>query len=552
LHDGVSGDEGTQDRWDRRAVLRLLGGSAAAVGLGACSSGGSSGEKRKGTTTTGSSTSTTGSSTSTTAASPTTAATTAATDADWAALERMLAAGVTRPGEARYPVEKQLFNPLFDGVQPQGIAHCSSAKDVAACLRFAEDHGLPFAVRGGGHSFAGYSTSTGLVIDMGPMAGVELGAGGVATVGAGARLIDVYAGLANRGVMIPAGSCPSVGIAGLTLGGGVGVVSRKYGLTIDSLDAVEIVLADGRVVTCDEEHEPDLFWALRGAGGGSFGVVTSFRFRTYPAPSLALGGMRWPWSAADRVLAAWQEWAPNAPPELWSNALLLAGDERGGDPTVRVGAVYVGSSDSLDGLLADLARRVGVTPSHRYRLHKGYLDAMRFEGGCSDTSVQRCRPVSAGGVLEREASVARAEYLAKPLSAEGRGTIVDAVERHQRDPQLRGGGVAFDAYGGAIARVAPDATAFAHRNPICGVLLNGTFPAGAPASMVDAASAWVDGLGRDLAAEVNGEAYQNYVDPRREDWAHAYYARNLSRLKQAKAMYDPHDRFHFAQSIPLP
>jgi FAD/FMN-containing dehydrogenase len=555
--EGDPASEGLAGRWDRRAVLRLLGGSAAAVGLGACS--GSSGDgdgtatTRRGSTTTRGSTSSTGAtSTSTTGATTTTAGSTAATEADWTALARALPAGLTRPSDRRYPVDKQLFNPLFDGVRPQGIAHCRSAADVATCLRFAEDHGVPFAVRGGGHSFAGYSTSTGLVIDLGAMSGIGVGRSGSADVGAGARLIDVYAGLAGHGVMIPAGSCPSVGIAGLTLGGGVGVVSRKYGLTIDSLDAVEIVLADGRQVTCDADHEPDLFWALRGAGGGSFGVVTSFRFRTNPAPSLALGGMRWPWGAAERVLEAWQEWAPSAPDELWSNALLLAGDERGGDPTVRVGAVYVGSSDALDGLLADLARRVGVAPSHRYRLHKGYLDAMRFEGGCSDTSVRACRPASEGGSLAREASVARAEYLAKPLSAHGRSVVVDAVERHQRDPQLRGGGVAFDAYGGAINRVAPDATAFVHRTPICGVLLNGTFPDDAPAAMVDAARAWVDGLGRDLAGEVDGEAYQNYVDPRRTDWAAAYYGSNLARLQRVKAHYDPHDRFHFPQSIPLP
>ncbi|HEY4376607.1 MAG TPA: FAD-binding oxidoreductase, partial [Acidimicrobiales bacterium] len=461
--------------------------------------------------------------------------------------------------DAGYDADRLLFNPLFDGVHPQGIARCGSAADVAACLAFTEAHGVPFAVRGGGHSFGGYSTSTGLVIDLTPMSQVAVGPGSTAQIGAGARLIDVYAGLADHGVMIPAGSCPTVGIAGLTLGGGVGVVSRKYGLTIDNLQAAEVVLADGRTVTCDDRHEPDLFWALRGGGAGSFGVVTSFTFRTRPAPSLALGGLHWPWSAAGAVLSAWLDWAPTAPDELWSNALLLAQDtvpsghgKEGGEPTVRVGAVYVGSSGGLASLLDDLVRRVGHAPISRTGHTAGYLDAMRYEGGCSDRSIAQCRLPSQGpaGQLAREASVARAEYLGAKLPDAGIQVIVDAVTRRQADPGLSGGGAAFDAYGGAINRVPPTATAFVHRNPRCGVLLNGTLPAGSEQSVVDANAAWVDGLGMALKPYVDGEAYQNYVDPRRPDWAQAYYGANLARLREVKRRYDPHNRFHFAQSIP--
>jgi FAD/FMN-containing dehydrogenase len=474
----------------------------------------------------------------------------------WTDLAKTVRGGVVLPPDRGYDTARLVFNPLFDGVHPQGIARCTSDADVAACLRFVDAHDVPFAIRGGGHSFGGYSTSDGLVIDLSSMSSVSVASDGTATVGAGARLIDVYAQLAAKGVMIPAGSCPTVGISGLTLGGGVGVVSRKYGLTIDSLQAATVVLADGRTVVCSEQQEPDLFWALRGGGAGSFGAVTSFTFRTHPAPQLAVGGARFPWSAAGDVLDAWLGWAPTAPDELWSNALLLAQDTRGPglETTVRVGAVFVGSTTELAGHLDDLVARVGTSPASRYGKSLPYLAAMRFEGGCSDLSVGECRLPSQGpaGRLEREASVARAEYLTAKLPEAGIQVIVDAVEAKQADGRLAGGGVAFDAYGGAINRIAPEATAFVHRDPQCGVLINGTMPSGAPRALIDANAAWVDGLGAALRPYVNGQAYQNYVDPRRTDWASAYYGSNLPRLRRVKAAYDPGDRFHFVQSVPLP
>ncbi|MCU1355115.1 MAG: FAD-binding oxidoreductase [Acidimicrobiales bacterium] len=447
--------------------------------------------------------------------------------------------GVTRPPDRTYAADRVLFNPLFDGIRPQGIAHCATAAEVATSLAFARHHGLPFTARSGGHSFGGYSTSQGLVIDLEPANQVQVQGNGTATVGSGARLGDVYARLADRGVMIPAGSCPSVGIAGLTLGGGVGVVARKYGLTIDNLRAAEIVVADGRTLTCDANREPDLFWALRGGGGGNFGIVTSFTFATHPAPTLALASIHWPWSAAGAVLSAWLDWAPSAPDELWSNALLLAGDDKraGVEPTVRIGAAFVGAAGALRDLLDSLVATVGAAPSSRSGRTVSYLDAMTYEGG---------------GSTAREASVARSEYLAAKLPPAGIQTVVDAVARRQADPQLGGGGAAFDAYGGAINRVAPAATAFVHRDPLCGVLFNGTFADDAAPVVVEANRSWVDDLGSAVKPYVNGEAYQNYIDPRRADWADAYYGRNLDRLRAVKGRYDPDDVFHFAQSIPLP
>ena len=535
-----------------------------AVGLAGCGGSSDGAAKVARSTTTGGSSTTgstaAGSTTLGSTASTTTTTTTAAagppSDAAWAALAKAVSGGVVRAPDRGYDTDRLLFNPSFDRIHPSGIAHCAKPEEVAACLAFAQEHQLPFSVRGGGHSFGGYSTSAGLVIDQAPMSQVVAHGDGTATIGAGARLIDVYAGLAASGVMIPAGSCPTVGIAGLTLGGGVGVVSRKYGLTIDSLRGATVVLADGRVVTCDERHEPDLFWALRGGGGGNFGVVTSFDFATHPAPDVTVGGMHWPWSAAADVLSAWLDWAPHAPDELWSNCLALTQAQRGPgiEPTVRVGAAYLGSTSGLHGLFDDLVAKVGRAPSSRTGSTKGWLAAMQYEGGCSDLSVGECRLPSQGpaGRLQREGSVARAEYFSTKPSAAGIQVLVDAVAARQADPGLSGvAGVAFDAYGGAIGRVARDATAFVHRNPLCGVLLNGTFQVGEPASAADANRRWVDDLGRKLAPYVDGEAYQNYIDPSRADWARAYYGSNLARLQAVKRHYDPADAFRFAQSIPL-
>jgi hypothetical protein len=195
----------------------------------------------------------------TTQPSPTVQPTPAA--ADWSALARSLQGTLIRPGNSRYPVAHQLFNPRFDGILPAAIAYCVSLADVQTCLSFVQRFSLPFTPRSGGHSYAGYSTTTGLVVDITSLNAVKVNAGtGVATIGAGALLIDVYAALAPQGFSLPAGSCPTVGIAGLTLGGGVGVLGRKFGLTCDNLLSAQIILANGRVLTCNASHYPDLCW----------------------------------------------------------------------------------------------------------------------------------------------------------------------------------------------------------------------------------------------------------------------------------------------------
>ncbi len=168
------------------------------------------------------------------------------TSADWAALARDLSGSLVRPGEADYTTAKRLFDPRFDYLSPAGVAYCDSPHDVSTCLAFVRKYGVPVAARCGGHSYAGWSSTSGLIVDVTRMAGVSV-SGGTATVGAGTRLVDFYNDLAARGRAVPGGSCPTVGIAGLALGGGVGVVSRAYGLTSDNVTSMQIVTADGQL-----------------------------------------------------------------------------------------------------------------------------------------------------------------------------------------------------------------------------------------------------------------------------------------------------------------
>ena len=207
----------------------------------------------------------------------------AAVDPRVRALAHQLQGDVVGRGQAGYAAARRLYSTRFDGVRPLAVAYCENATDVAKAIHWSRKNGIRIAARSGGHSYAGYSTGQGLVIDVSRIDGVAVNAGRTqATVGAGARLIDVYDRLWAKQRTIPAGSCPSVGIAGLALGGGIGFCSRAFGTTSDNILGLRVVDAGGRVLDCDASHHADLYWASRGGGGGNFGVATSFRFKLHP------------------------------------------------------------------------------------------------------------------------------------------------------------------------------------------------------------------------------------------------------------------------------
>src|SRR5579875_2989369 len=477
----------------------------------------------------------------------------ALTEADWSALGRDLQGTLIQPGNPQYAVAHQLFNTRFDNIAPAGVAYCASPADVQACLAFVRRFNLPVTVRSGGHSYAGYSTTSGLMLDVTRMNSVSLDTGtGAATIGGGAHLIDVYAALAQDGVVIPAGSCPTVGIAGLTLGGGVGVLGRKFGLTCDNLLSAQVVLADGTILTCNQNAHSDLFWALQGGGGGNFGVVTSFTFQAHPLQSLSLFTLDWQWKDAAAVLGAWQRWAPPAPDELWSNFLLLTTADKSTDPIVRVNGTYVGSVNQLNVLLGQLLNAAGAVPASRYVWSDTVLSAMLYEAGCYNRSVNACHLPSQNpqGQLQRAMDVAKSDYVTKVLPAQGISALVNAIAQRQTSPVPGGGGIGIDAYGGAINRVAANATAFVHRSALFSIQYTTAWPAGASQAVIAQNRAWLTNTWQAMRPYASGEAYQNYIDPDLANWLQAYYGANLARLQHIKATYDPGNLFHFAQSIP--
>ena len=533
----------------RRAFLRLAAAAGGAGLLSSCSRNAGTGTENS----TASPAAGPAGSTADGAAPAVTAprATGSPTPADWTALGHDLSGPLVRPGEAAYTVSKRLFDPRFDSLHPAGIAYCRNPHDVTTCLAFVRKYGVPVAARCGGHSYAGWSSSSGLIVDVTRMAGVNV-SGSTATVGAGTKLIDFYSGLAARGRAVPGGSCPTVGIAGLTLGGGIGVVSRAYGLTSDNVQSLQIVTADGQVRTCDSSQYSDLFWACRGGGGGNFGVVTSFTFGTHPAGEINLFFLSWPWSQAARVISAWQSWAPHAPDALWSN-LHLAAAPGGSVPTIEVGGTYLGSISAASAQLEKLYAAAGSHPSSPFIETTSWLHAMLVEAGCASLTVNQCHlPTQVpGGQLSRASEYAKSDFFTRPLSSQGIGTLLSGVEGFQRAGGAPGasGGIAFDALGGAVNRVAPSATAFVHRNALFQAQYTTTWPVGSASAAVSRQHAWQQSFWQSMRPYASGQAYQNYIDPALADWRQAYYGANYTRLTQVKARYDPDRVFTFPQAV---
>ncbi|GAB3990092.1 FAD-binding oxidoreductase [Actinoallomurus acanthiterrae] len=474
---------------------------------------------------------------------------------DWSALGRSLTGKLIRPDDTDYATARKNFNPRFDTIRPAGIAYCESPHDVAECLNFVRRYGLPVAPRCGGHSYTGASLSTGLVIDVSPMSSIRVDApSGTATIGAGARLVDVYDRLGTAGVSVPAGSCPTVGISGLTLGGGVGVVSRAHGVLSDNLRAIEMVTADGRKRTCDARNDPDLFWACRGGGGATFGVATSFTFATHPTSSIVVFFLSWPWSSARSVIDAWQRWAPFAPDALWSNLHVLDGQAQAA-PTLQVGGTYLGARDDAVRLIEALQAKIGAAPSSQVVETTTYEHAMMIEAGCTTKSTAQCHlPGSLpgrtpAGQESREPEYAASHIFTRPMTGAAIDTILGSVRRRGGLAGGGQGGIAFDALGGAVNRVAPDATAFVHRDGLFNAQFTTTWTTAAATGAIRAQQAWLRAFHTAMKPYASGQAYQNYADAGLSNWKQAYFGANYPKLLKVKNQYDPDRVFHSPQTV---
>ncbi|MFC8825102.1 FAD-binding oxidoreductase [Streptomyces sp. NPDC057137] len=473
----------------------------------------------------------------------------------WDVLASGLDGQLVRPGDSEYATARQLYNTRFDGLKPAAVAYVADEDDIRECLAFARAHDTPVSIRNGGHSYAGWSSGNGrLVIDISSLDALD-DAASDGVIGAGAKLVDIYGALARRDRTIPGGSCATVGISGLTLGGGHGVVSRAYGLTCDSLTSATIVTADGKRLTADAEQHQDLFWALRGAGNGNFGVVTELRFRTHPASTGVAANLNWPWSKARSVFAAWQEWGPDQPDEIWSSLHLAVGAGGGADPTLSVSAFTLGAESDLKNALDRLADRVGSSASFVSLRPRGYEESMLAYAGCAGFSDDQCRLPGTtpgrgkDGALSRETYAATSDFFDRSLSSAGIGTVLSAVEDFSRIKVADGAGsgtVALTALGGAINRVDPLATAFVHRGSRMLAQYVASWRPGTPGT---SQRAWLKTSQDSLRSHASGAAYQNYTDPALTDWRKAYYGPAADRLKELKERYDPTRLFDFPQAL---
>jgi len=448
----------------------------------------------------------------------------------WAAGDprlKSLAAAVRGPvyarGGAGYETVRLEYDSLYDAVKPLAVVQPLDVVDVGAVVRWATKTGVHIVARSGGHSYGGYSTvANGVVVDLARLKSVGVSQG-QALVGAGARLGNIYNGLAAHGLAIPAGTCPSVGIGGHVLGGGFGLASRAWGLASDNVLAVQIVMSDGKVIVADAKHHPDLYWACRGGGGGNFGIATRFTFRTHAVAQGAYFVATWPWTQAAEVVASFLAWAPHQPDALGALCRLAAGP---GGPTVQVFGQFLGSETALKASLASLQ-----PPATKLTTGTAaWLDLVKRWAGCLGHNLPGC---AAPG---HTAFAGASDYLAAIPTSTRLARFADVVESRGASS----GALLIDAYGGAINRVKPGATAFVHRD----VLASIQYYAGGAG-----ARAWVDASRAGLKPAVSGAAYVNYIDPHLANWQQAYYGANLPRLRAVKKKYDPHNVFHFAQSI---
>jgi hypothetical protein len=219
---------------------------------------------------------------------------------------------------------------------------------------------------------------------------------------------------------------------------------------------------------------------------------------------------------------------------------------------VQVNGVYVGGAAALNAQLQKLTSQIGEAPTLDYVSGVSVLDAMLYEAGCYGKTVNQCHLPTQDpqGQVQREASSVKSDYFTKPLSQQGIHNLLTAIEQRQSSSTLGNGGIGLDSYGGAINRVAADATAFVHRDALFSAQYSGSWQAGDASSVVTANHAWLMDTWKSMRASASGFSYQNYVDPDLSNWQQAYYGSNLARLQRVKATYDPGNFFHFAQSIP--
>jgi FAD/FMN-containing dehydrogenase len=453
-------------------------------------------------------------------------------DAAIVALRGEVRGEVIVPGDAGYDQARSIWNAMIDR-RPAVIVRCRGVADVRRSVRFARETGLRLAVRGGGHNIAGNAVCDGgIVIDLSTMRSVRVDpAARIARVEAGCTLGDVDHETQAFGLAVPTGINSTTGIAGLTLGGGFGWISRSRGLTIDSLLSADVVTADGELVHASEDQHPDLFWAIRG-GGGNFGIVTSFEFRLHPVgPQVYAGLVVHPLDDAPAVLRFYREFNRTAPEEMvcWfvmrqAPPLPFLPEEWHGREILALALCWSGDparGDEVSRPLREFGMPVGT--------HTGEMPFVAWQ--------QVLDPLLAPG--------ARNYWKSHDFAGLEDG-LIDVLVNAARsipDPQTE---IAFAELGGAISRVPDGATAYGHRNAEYVVNVHGRW---ADPAKDGACIAWARALFDAAAPYSTGSVYVNFLTQDEGDRVTAAYGANYDRLVAVKDRYDPENLFRVNQNI---
>jgi FAD/FMN-containing dehydrogenase len=438
------------------------------------------------------------------------------------AFQASLSGAIIYPGDTDYDRARKIWNGMIDK-RPALITRCTGVADVIAAVRFARDHDLPVAVRGGGHSLPGFSVCDGgMVIDLSRMKGMRVDPAKRAAVAqAGLTWGDYDRETQAFGLASTGGVIATTGIAGLTLGGGIGWLMRKYGLACDHLRSVDLVTAEGQFLTASATEHPDLFWGVRG-GGGNFGIVTSFEYQLHPVGPVLAGMVLHPIHRAKEVLRFYREFTPAAPDELTAYAFLMTTPE--GAAVVAVLCCYCGDIAAGEQVLRPL-RRFGppladeIKPMPYQAWQRILNDA--YPAGLSNYY--------------------KSHFLSR-ISDELIETVIDGFAKIPSPMSALG----FEQFGGAVGRVGVDDTAFRHRDVAYDIAILGQWadPAASAANIQ-----WV----REVAAATErfstGGVYVNFLGEDGEERVKAAYGSHYQRLVALKRKYDPSNLFRLNQNI---
>ncbi|MGK5112077.1 MULTISPECIES: FAD-binding oxidoreductase [unclassified Geodermatophilus] len=438
---------------------------------------------------------------------------------------------VIRPGDDAYEEARHVYNAMIDA-HPELVVRCTGTDDVAATVRYAAENGRPVAVRGGGHSVPGFGTADGaVVVDLSLMQSVDVdpeqrtaSAGGGTTWG---RFNDATAasGLATTGGIIS-----TTGLGGLTLGGGIGYLCRGYGLSCDNLVSAEVVTADGTVLTADDDQNSDLFWALRG-GGGNFGVATRMTYRLHPVDTIYGGPMFFELADAPAIFAFFREFIRDAPREYGgfpafqiAPPLPFVPEDRVGDTFIAVVSCWTGSEaegerviDRFRQVARPVAEHVGAMP---YPALNSAFDPLVPPG------LQHYWKAAFVTELTDDAIAAHVEH----------GSRVPVVNSTMHLYPING----------AVHDVAPDATAFGHREATFAAVIAGMWPD--PADN-EAHTRWVKDYYAALAPHSEAGGYTNFASADDQTRVAENYGANYERLREVKRRYDPGNLFRLNQNI---